>query len=186
MSQETALALARMDDKKLGSGRIIGLSVFVAASITAHILESQLVIGSVVPGVKFGLANIFAMLVLIYYGPPAALIVILGRVIGGALMNGTLLQLPFLFSLCGALVSYVVLILAYKIGKIHLSFVGISVLAASAHNLTQLFIAAAVIGSMAIWSLIPALLLSAVFFGSITGTAVNLVTARLSTYLPRG
>lgn len=180
MTRKSIVVEPNMEQRLLSRpSRIVSLSVFIALSIIIFFVEAQFAVSGAVPTVKFGFANILVMLVLYYYGPSEALIVAMGRVVGSALLGGTLLQPVFLFSLAGAVVSFAAIVAAYQFLYPALSFIGISVFGAVLHNLAQMGVAAVLIGSGGIWNLLPLLLVSGALFGTLNGIAVNMVTAKL-------
>jgi len=139
---------------------------FTALAISIHILESSL--PSLVPGIKLGLANIVTIIVLFLYGWRMAIWVSLLRVLIGSILIGTFLSPTFILSFSGALGA----ILATSIYRlpINLSPIGISVLAAEAHIVSQFYVAYYLfIPHKDLFVLLPILMSVALIVGIVNG-----------------
>ena len=78
--------------------------------------------------------------------------------------------------LSGGIISFIVMCLFSKLKSV--GFVGISIVGALAHNLTQLMCAFLILGG-GIFYYLPILLLSALVGGFVTGTAAQTVFKKL-------
>ena len=87
--------------------RVSFLGVLVALALALHVLEAQ--IPSPLPWVRPGLANVMTLIALLTYGWRAGLLVMLLRVVIGALLLGGLLSPAFALSLAGGLASTLVM-----------------------------------------------------------------------------
>ena len=67
-----------------------------------------------------------------------------------------------------------------------LSITGVSVLGGAAHNLGQLFVAAAVVRTGSLMYYFPALLVAGTIAGTLIGLLGGLVTVRLGPFLRQG
>lgn len=153
--------------------KMINLAVLVTFAVVIHTVEAALPLPMPVPGVRLGLANMITLLTIVLYGARSGLVVAVLRTVIGSLIGGTFLGFGFWLSLAGGVISTVVMALAlFPVKKGLISLVSVSVLGAAAHNLAQIAVAAAVIGSAALlkgyW---PLLLLLAVPTGFFTGLA---------------
>lgn len=155
--------------------RLLHLSLLVAGGTALHVFEAMLPALSVLPGAKLGLANLVTLLTLALYGPGATWWVMVLRVLLGSLLGGTFLTTTFFLSLAGGLGSTLVMTLAYRLGGGALSLVGVSILGAVAHNLSQLFIAAFLIRHLGIFFYLPYLLLFALPTGYFIGITAGYV-----------
>lgn len=180
MKESAALTNTVIKNKALVKpSRLVSLAVFISLGLITYRIEAQFLAGGAFPGVKFGLANIFTLLVLFYFGPLEALVVLFGRVFAASLITGSLMQPAFIFSFAGALASWICVIATYRAFFGIFSFAGISVIGAIAHNLAQLCVASIIVGNSGVWTLMPAFLVSGVFFGAVNGILVNMVVNRV-------
>jgi heptaprenyl diphosphate synthase len=147
--------------------KMVRLSLLVSLATVLSILESQLTI-PLLPWLKLGLANIMTLIALTIYGAKAAITVACIR----ALLAGIFGTLPMLaFSFSAALSSSTAMGVLYRISREKLSIVGISVVGAIIHNITQLFVAFILLrlSHSSLLALTPFMVLFAVGSGIITG-----------------
>lgn len=90
------------------------------------------------PFFRLGLANLPLLIGLAFLKPRDLILVLLLKVLGQGLVNGTLASYVFLFSLTGSASSLLVMYSAYRFGGKRISLVGVSVLGAMASSLVQL------------------------------------------------
>lgn len=152
--------------------RLTLLAVLTAAALCVFVLEAQLPPLTPVPGIKLGLANIFTLFALYVLEAKSALALLLVRVVLGSLVTGQVSAMGY--SLCGGLLSYLVLLLFYRRipGK---QLWALSILSALAHNLGQLLLASVVMGTFAIFWYAPMLFLAAMVTGAFTGLTAQMV-----------
>ena len=128
-----------------------------------------------IPGIKLGIANIVIIIVLYYLGPKYAITVNVVRVlIAGLLFNGLF---GALYSLAGAVVSFIVMIALKKTNIF--SVVGVSMAGGVAHNLGQILIAAILVANLKIFLYFPVLIISGVITGAIIGILAGLMLRKL-------
>lgn len=166
-------------DKKIA--RIAADSAFVCAALALSYLESLIPLRIILPlpGFKLGLANIAVTVCAFRYSVKDAAAVSLCRILLSFLLFGGVTSL--LFSLFGSLLSCAVLLPFTKrrgAGRIGLSFVGISLLCALAHNTGQL-IAALVIVGRAVLSYIPMLISASLICGALCGIILCLIPDKI-------
>ena len=152
-------------------------AVFAVLALLFSYLETLFPIPLPVPGIKLGLANLVVLLVLYRFGWKDALAVNVVRILLSGLLFGTLFSA--LYSLCGGLLSFLVMALLKKSGRF--SMIGTSIGGGAAHNLGQIAVAAAVVQSGGLFSFLPVLLISGAVTGILTGIAAYL----LDRHLPR-
>lgn len=152
--------------------RLTLLAVLTAAALCVFVLEAQLPPLTPVPGIKLGLANIFTLFALYVLDAKSAPALLLVRVVLGSLVTGQVSAMGY--SLCGGLLSYLVLLLFYRRipGK---QLWALSILSALAHNLGQLLLASVVMGTFAIFWYAPMLFLAAMVTGAFTGLTAQMV-----------
>lgn len=139
-----------------------------------------------IPGVRFGLANIVSLIVLVQIGPGSAIGAVLLRTLVSSIFLGTFLTPSFVLSISGGLVSILVMIPLYAISAGRrfpaFGFVGISVAGSVSHVLTQLLVVYALfVPARGVWLVWPWLALSAVVMGIITGLVASQVFRQLET-----
>lgn len=117
------------------------------------------------PGLKLGFANVVTLVALCLLGKSYAFSVLTARCLLGAIF-GNLAGLAF--SLAGGLLALAVMCFATKTKG--LSLYGISVLGAAAHNIGQILVAMAVMGSYYVAAYLPWLLMISVLTGLLTGS----------------
>lgn len=153
-------------------GLMIGLA-FVMSYI-----ENLLPLPSPAPGVKLGLANTVSMAALYLVGAKGAMAVSLVRILlSGLAFTGFSMMF---YSLCGGILSLVVMILLKKTGLF--STVGLSVAGGAAHNVGQLLAAAWVTRTAGVFSYLPVLLIAGSIAGAAVGAAAGLVIGRIARY----
>lgn len=130
-----------------------------------------------IPGAKIGLANLAVMIACYRCSFADAAAVCLVRVILSSFLFGSVSS--FAFSLSGAAFSLAVLLAAYRFYPRYFSFVGVSVLCAAGHNVGQILCAVLWLGSTAVLSYLPVLLILAALFGTFSGFLMNLLAKRI-------
>jgi heptaprenyl diphosphate synthase len=164
---------------KARTARLCRNAVFLALAMILSFLEHLVPIAALIPlpGVKLGLANV-AITVLLFFGSPwDALLVSLCRIGLSALLFGT--PISFLFSLCGGLLSFAVLLVCRYAAARFLSFIGVCVLSATGHHVGQMVAAVVLFDSGVLLTYLPVLLLAGVVLGGVTGMILNLTESRL-------
>lgn len=141
-----------------------------AVCMALSYLESLLPLDFIAPGVKLGLANSAALL-LIYRGDPkGAAAVNLTRILLSALLFSGVSSLPF--SLCGAAGAWAVSVLLGRCRQI--SVIGMSAAGGAVHNLLQGTVALAVIGR-GVSVYFPVLLLLGTASGTLVGALCSAI-----------
>lgn len=139
-------------------------------------IESLFSLSFIAPGVKLGLANSIALILLCYGDFKGALLVNITRV----LLSALLFSSPFslVFSLTAGLISVVIMRLLSEIKSV--SAIGFSISGAAVHNLVQLTVASLLFGR-AVWYYLPFLLVSALFCGGIIGILSLIIFKKIKT-----
>ena len=148
--------------------KIALLGVFGALALTLSFLENTLLpdLPLLPPGAKLGLSNIVTVLCGGLFGAPAAFAITALKSLFALVTRGATAGL---MSLAGGLLSTVVLwALLKSIGKT-VSYLGVGVLCAAAHNLGQLLMSVLLTGSPALFAYGKYLLLFALLTGTLTG-----------------
>lgn len=115
------------------------IAILSAFAIGLHSVES--LIPTPIPWFKLGIANIITVITLVVYGIRPAITVTLIRVILTSILNGTFLGPAFILSLGGGLISTLAMgTILYTLPTLF-STIGISIIGAFFHNMTQVFLA---------------------------------------------
>ena len=129
-------------------------AVILAFALTAFVIESQLPSLIPIPGFKIGLSNIFTLALLYLWDRKHCFIILLLRIFIGSFIYGS--GIAFLYSFTGGMVCFAVMsILKTFFGEDGILVVSMS--GALAHNIGQLFMAAFVLKSGAVFVYLPIL-----------------------------
>ena len=151
------------------SKKVAFYGVFAALAILMGYVESLFPPPVPVQGVKLGLANVIVLIALYFMGAKAALGINVIRVVISALLFSGFSG--FLYSIAGAGVSFIIMVLPKKIKSS--GIIGVSVLGGVAHNIAQIGVAAAVLNTPGLFYYLPVLIISGVVMGVITGIAAR-------------
>ncbi len=146
--------------------RLVYLTLLSAMAITINILESTY-IPALPYGIRFGLANIIALMTIEMFGVKEMLSVNMMRVIIGNLLRGLIFGSTFWISLSGVLLSSLMLIIAKKLLK--LPILSMSMLSALGHSCGQVLMVMFMYNQAGMMMVIPYLLISAIPTGLLTG-----------------
>lgn len=149
------------------------LGLLAALAVALSFLEGLLPVIPT-PGAKLGLSNIVIMYALTSLNLPCALALAAVKAAFALLRGGT----AFFMSLAGGLLSTLVMAGALRLFRNRVSFIGVGILGAVAHNGGQLA-AAMLLLSPALIGYGPWLLLLAVAAGTVTGLTLNIVMPAL-------
>jgi heptaprenyl diphosphate synthase len=161
----------------ISNRKLVRMALLVSAGLILYVFELH--IPQPLPWVRIGLANLITIIALVLWGFWEALTVLLARVFLGSIFTGTILSPVFPFALTGGLASVFTMGLAWKYIHPTLSVIGISILGALAHNLTQLILAYQLyVHRGELFYLLPPVLFSTLLTGCVIGVVVALMTAR--------
>ena len=156
--------------------KLTALSVSVALAMLLSFIESQIPPLVAVPGVKIGLSNIVTVVLLYLYGAREAGAVTFVRVSLSALLFGS--AVSFIYSLSGALLSFLVMLLFKRIRLF--SEIGVSVLGGVFHNAGQIAVACIIMENSAISLYLPPLVISGTVAGAVIGVVSGILVKRLN------
>ena len=150
--------------------------IFAALCITAGYIEHLVNFDFIAPGIKLGLANSVAMMLIVLGDIKGAFAVNTVRIILSALLFST--PLALVYSLSGGLLSLAVMAPVSKIKSV--SIYGMSILGAEAHNLAQLVCGSIFLGA-GIWYYSGILITAALLCGILTAAVSKLLLKKLKT-----
>lgn len=151
--------------------------LFAALAILMGYVELMIPIPVPIPGVKLGLANVIVILAMYYMDTKGAFFISLIRVLLSGLLFAGMAGL--LYSLAGAMLSFLVMALLKKTGKC--SIIGVSLAGGVFHNIGQIIVAAMVVENVRMAYYLPFLLVS----GVVTGILIGIVAKTALGYLKR-
>lgn len=143
------------------------MGVFLALALVCSYIESLIPFYFGAPGIKLGLANIMVLLTLYLMGPREAAALSVMRVLLAGFLFGNAFSI--LYSLAGALLSFSVMYLLWKTGKLHM--VSVSIAGGISHNLGQIAVAALLVQNYRILLYFVILY----FVGMVTGALIGIV-----------
>ena len=155
--------------------RMARYALLTALAMVLSWLESLVPVSAAAPGVKLGLTNLVVIFALYRMGLRAAAAVSLARVGLVSMTFGN--AYSFAYSLAGAVLSLAVMAVLKRTGKF--SILGVSIAGGVGHNLGQIAVAMAVLGTARLAWYLPALLVSGTLAGAAVGAAGGLVAARV-------
>ena len=151
-------------------------SILTSLALIFGYIESLFSLSFIAPGVKLGLANSIALILLCYGDFRGAMLVNITRI----LLSALLFSSPFslVFSLTAGILSVVIMRLLSGIKGV--SVIGFSISGAAVHNLVQLTVASLLFGR-AVWYYLPFLLVSALLSGGIIGILSSIIFKKIKT-----
>lgn len=157
------------------------IALLAAFAIGLHDLEN--IIPTPIPWLRFGFANIITLTALILYGLRTAMMITLIRVLIGSLLIGSFLGPGFVLSLSGGVTSTLIMGgILYIIPGIF-SPLGLSIIGAFFHNITQLGLAYILFIRKidAILYISPLILLLGIITGVINGILCIILLIKIKT-----
>ncbi|SJZ95923.1 Gx transporter family protein [Anaerorhabdus furcosa] len=145
--------------------RFVYITLLSAMAITINILESTL-IPPLPFGIRFGLANIIALITIEILGVKEMIIVNIMRVVIGNLLRGLIFGTTFWIAFGGVALSSIVLILCKKMNS---SLLFTSTLSSIGHTVGQVFVVMFIYQQASMIAIVPYLLIAAIPTGILTG-----------------
>lgn len=152
------------------------LGLFSAVAIIFGYVETLVPVFAGIPGIKLGLANLVTVFLLYLYNWSEAAAVSAVRIVVIGFLFGNLFSI--LFSLAGAALSLLVMVLLKKSGGF--SVAGISVAGGVSHNIGQIVVAAFVVENVKLFYYLPVLLIS----GLVTGLLIGFLSGEMIKRIP--
>ncbi|MFW6338510.1 MAG: Gx transporter family protein, partial [Alkalispirochaetaceae bacterium] len=110
-----------------GRDATLELIAFLGA-VSLFFSTIEYIIPKPVPFFRLGLANLPIIVTLPFFKPKHTLLLVLLKVLGQGLINGTLASYVFFFSLAGSFASAFAMLAAHRLGGRWISLIGVSVL----------------------------------------------------------
>lgn len=155
--------------------RIARYALLVSLAMVLSWLESLIVFPGLLPGMKVGLTNLVVVFALYRMSPRDAAAVSLARVALVSLTFGN--AYSFAYSLAGAALSLAVMTGLKRTGRF--SILGVSIAGGVCHNLGQLGVAMAMLGTARLGWYLPWLMAGGVAAGTAVGAAGGVIVDRV-------
>lgn len=156
--------------------RMVLTGVLFAVVLVLAVVENQIQIPVPVPGVKLGLSNIVVMYSLFFLQKREALLL---AVLKSLFVFATRGIVAAFLSLCGGLLSILVMILCLVIFKDKISYLMISIFGAVFHNVGQILAVSLIYTMVSLLPFIPVLLISGIAAGAATSTLLKVTLPAL-------
>ena len=157
------------------AGKTAYLGLCLALALICSYVEVLIPFPIGIPGVKLGLTNVVIVGILYLGGWRDAAMVSLARVLLAGFFFGNLYSI--LYSLAGAFLSLIVMVMIKNTGKLHL--ISVSAAGGIAHNVGQFLVAALVVDNYRILYYLPVLFLVGMATGVLIGVAATGILKRL-------
>lgn len=145
------------------------VGVLAALALVLGYVETFIPLPVPVPGIKLGLGNIAVLAALVLLDVPAAACVAAVKVLAAGFLFGN--PLMMLYSAGGTALAFAAMAALSRVRG--LSLVLVAVAGAILHNVGQLAVAAAILGTPLVWYSAPVLVLAACATGGVTGAAAR-------------
>lgn len=130
------------------------------------------------PFLRLGLANIPILASLRLLHPREVALVALLKVLGQALVNGTLASYVFLFSVAGTFASTALMLLVSRLSPRLISLIGVSLVGSLTANAAQVALSVAFVFGAASVVMVPIFLVVGLVSGIVVGVIAEVFTAR--------
>ena len=174
LQRRTMMPHNRRNYNKTHSIALSGLLFALAMALS--FIEGTLVIPGLLPGMKLGLANIVVMYALFFMGPKQALVLDVLKAFFVFLVSGW--TAGFL-SLCGGLLSLLVMWLLYYHCPLRPTWFILSVCGALAHNIGQLLGASVILSTAVSLYYAPVMLVLGLVMGMLTSVTLRAILPAL-------
>lgn len=151
--------------------KLANMAMLVALAMIFSYVESLIPINFGVPGMKLGVANLVTVTGLYFLEIPEVLAVSVLRVLLTGFLFGN--GMSIIYSLAGAVVSLLAMVLVKKMDGI--AIVGVSITGGVFHNIGQILVAMAVVENLKLIYYLPVLLVA----GTVTGFVIGIVAGKI-------
>lgn len=151
--------------------RIDLVALFAACALFLSTIEYM--IPKPIPFLRLGIANIPLIIALGIFSNREYFLLVILKVLGQALISGTIFSYIFFFSFAGSFSSAIFMFITFKLFKEKVSRVGISLSGAFASTISQLFISRIILFKEATYVIAPLFLFSGLISSIILGLFAN-------------
>ena len=163
--------------------KVAQLSIFLAAALIIGLIERMIPVDFIVPGVKLGLSNVVILTAMYIFDFPSALILVIMKCVMLVLLSGNVTA--FFYSICGSLLSFIVMWFMIKLSgkQERISSVGVSAVGAVFHNFGQIIAASFILQTVHVIAYLPILIVSGVITGVLVGVSVKFIRPKVEKIL---
>ena len=147
------------------------LGMLLGVALILSYVESLIPFAFGIPGMKLGLPNAAILIVLFLFGWKEALAINVLRIVVSGFLFGSMFGI--LFSLAGAIISFIVMCIAKKLDVF--SIKGVSIRGGVSHNIGQMLVAVYVVKTSGILYYLPVLMIG----GLITGILIGIISENI-------
>lgn len=155
--------------------KVAYLGIFLAIALICSYIEALIPFYFGIPGVKLGLTNIVVVLMLYRVGTKEAFLISMLRILLAGFLFGNMFSI--LYSFAGAVISFLMMYLLKKTGK--LGVIPVSITGGIFHNAGQLVVAAFVVNNYRIGYYFSVLMIAGAVTGFLIGIAAQEVILRI-------
>ena len=157
------------------SKKISLMALFTAFAVILSYIETFIpTVG--IPGAKLGLANFMVMYAV---GNKEAFFINVIRIIIIGLFFGNMFSICF--SIAGALVSFIGMVLLKSTKRI--SMITVAIIGGVLHNVGQIIIASVILKNVGIFTYVPILMIAGIITGTVIGILSNILYKRTREYI---
>ena len=145
------------------------VGVLAALALVLSYIETFIPLPVPVPGIKLGLANVAVLVALELIDVKSALFVAAIKVLAAGFLFGNPLMMAY--SAGGTILAFAFMVALSRIRG--LSVVLVAIVGAVFHNVGQLAVASAILGTPLVWATAPLLVIAACITGALSGAAAR-------------
>ena len=155
------------------SKKISLMALFTAFAVILSYIETFIpTVG--IPGAKLGLANFAVIMVMYAVGNKEAFFINVIRLFFGNMFS-------ICFSIAGALVSFIGMVLLKSTKRI--SMITVAIIGGVLHNVGQIIIASVILKNVGIFTYVPILMIAGIITGTVIGILSNILYKRTREYI---
>lgn len=157
--------------------KMMYISLLISMALVLHIFEGMIPVPFITPGAKLGLANVITVIALYTLDVKDTFLVIILRIVLSVMFGGSISRL--MYSLGGAILSYISMVVLKKVGRDYVSIIGVSAAGAVFHNIGQLVVASAIVNTFGVMLYLPIMTIAGVGTGIFVGLTSNFAVNHL-------
>lgn len=161
------------------TSKLVYISLLIAQALVLHIVEGMLPMPFITPGARLGLANIITVIALYTLNFKETFLVLSIRILLSVMFGGSISRL--MYSLGGAIFSFLSMAAIKKCLKDKVSIIGVSVTGAVFHNIGQLLVASVIVETIGVMLYLPILTLAGIGTGIFVGFTAYFALKHLET-----
>lgn len=156
--------------------RMVLTALLFAAALVLTVVEYQIPIPMPAPGIKLGLSNIVVMYSLFFLKKRDAFTLAILKSFFVFLTRGAVAAF---LSFCGGVLSILVMIICMLIFKERISYLMVSIVGATFHNIGQIAAVSLLYTNLLLWMYLPVLIASGVAAGAATSALLRVTLPAL-------